>query len=236
VRALLIAIDLPTAAEIGAALQEGWPDVVLLYGDSVEEARATLAREQIDVVLVGGSPSVGGLQLCIDVCEDAHAPVIVVTDRRGLIDPVRAAELGVQDFLWRPISRRAVTRRIRGLLERERATQSVAEQGALEAGELRIDYAARAVTVDGQAVDLNVREYALLYHLARNANSVLAYDTLLAKVWGRRYVGETDVLRVHVERLRLKLGTAPRTGPRIAWRDGLGYAFEHRGRDEAQAS
>ena len=77
-------------------------------------------------------------------------------------------------------------------------------------------------------------ENALLYHLARNANSVLAYDTLLAKVWGRRYVGETDVLRVHVERLRRKLGTAPRTGPRIARRDGLGYAFEHRARNEAQ--
>ena len=149
---------------------------------------------------------------------------------------MRAAELGVQDFLWRPISPRAVTRRIRWLLERQRAPQAGAEQGALEAGGLRIDYAARAVTVDGQTVDLNVREYALLYHLARNANSVLAYDTLLAKVWGRRYVGETDVLRVHVDRLRLKLGKAPRTGPRIAWRNGLGYAFEHRVRNEAQGS
>ena len=233
-RALLVAIDLPTAADIGAALQEGWPEVVLLYADSVEEARATLAREQIDVVLVAGSPSVGGLQLCSDLSECADAPVVVVTERRGLIDPLRAAELGVQDFLWRPLSRRGVTRRVARLLERQRAPQPVADQGALEAGGLRIDYAARAVTVDGQTVELNAREYALLYHLARNANSVLAYDTLLAKVWGRRYVGETDVLRVHVERLRLKLGKTPRTGPRIAWRNGLGYAFEHRVRDEAQ--
>ena len=235
-RALLVAIDLPTAADIGAALQNGWPDVVLLYADSVEEASATLAREQIDVVVVGGSASAGGLQLCSDVCEHAHAPVIVVTDRRGLIDPVRAAELGVQDFLWRPISSRAVTRRIRWLLDRQRAPQSAADQGSLAAGGLQIDYAARTVTVDGQAIDLNLREYALLYHLARNANSVLANDTLLAKVWGRRYVGETDLLRVHVERLRLKLGKPARTGPRIAWRNGLGYAFEHRVPDEVRES
>lgn len=232
-RALLVAIDLPTAADIGAALQQGWPDVVLLHAETVEEAWAKLEREPVDVVLVDGSPSRGGLQLCSDVCERAHVPVIVVTDRRGLIDPVRAAELGVQGFLWRPVSQGEVMRRIRGLLERDGAPQSVDEEGALEMGTLRIDYAARAVTVDGQAVDLNLREYALLYHLARNANSVLAYDTLLAKVWGRRYVGETDVLRVHMERLRLKLGKAPRTGPRITWRDGLGYAFEHRIRSEA---
>ena len=235
-RALLVAIDVPTAADIGAALQEGWPDVVLLQADSLEEARATLAREQIDVVLVGGSPSRGGLQLCSDLSECADAPVILVTDRRGLIDPERAAELGVQDFVWRPISRRAVTRRVRWLLEPQRAPQPAAEEGALEAGGLRIDYAARAVSVDGRAVDLNAREYALLYHLARNANSVLAYDTLLAKVWGRRYVGETDVLRMHVERLRLKLGAASRKGPRIAWRNGLGYAFEHRLANEVQGN
>lgn len=233
VRALLVAIDQSTAADIGAALERGWPDAVLLHADTTDEVRAALEREAIDVVLVGASPSEGGLALCGDVCEHAAVPVILVTDRRGLIDPLRAAELGVQDFLWRPLTQREVTARVRDALEQARAPRPVEAVGALEAGALRIDYGSCAVTVDGRAVDLSPREYALLYHLTRNANSVLAYDTLLAKVWGRRYLGETDVLRVHVERLRLKLGGSPRTGPRIAWREGLGYAFELRARSEA---
>jgi DNA-binding response OmpR family regulator len=233
VRALLVAIDLPTAADIGAALERGWPDVTLLYADSADEVRATLERESVDVVLIGASPAVGGLALCSEICDQASVPVILVTDRRGLIDPLRAAELGVQGFLWRPLTQREVTARVHAIVEQARAPRAVQEADALEAGALHIDYGACAVTVDGHAVDLTAREYALLYHLTRNANSVLAYDTLLAKVWGRRYVGETDVLRIYVERLRLKLGGSPRTGPRIARREGLGYAFEHRARSEA---
>ncbi len=232
-RALLVAIDLPTAAEVSAALERGWPDAVLLYADSVDEACATLEREAIDVVFVGAAASDGGLALCGEICEQANVPVILVTDRRGLIDPVRAAELGVQGILWRPLTAREVTRRVRDVLERARAPRPAGVGNVLEANGLRIDYAACAVTVDGHAIDLSPREYALLYHLTRNANSVLAYETLLAKVWGRRYVGETEVLRVHMERLRLKLGGSRRAGPRIAWREGLGYAFEHRARSEA---
>ena len=232
-RALLVALDLPTAADIGAALERAWPDAVTLYADSVEEARATLERERIDVVLLGASLAEGGLQLCEDVCQHAHAPVILIADRRGLIDPMRAAELGVNDFLWRPLTERAIVARVTSALARAQAPVPVAALAALEAGSLRVDYAACAVSVDGLDVELSPREYALLYHLTRNANSVLAYETLLAKVWGRRYVDETDVLRVHVERLRLKLGAALRTEPRIAWREGFGYAFEHRARSEA---
>lgn len=228
VRALLVALDLPTAAEVGAALQQGWPTAAVLYADSVEEARIALQREHIDVVLLGAPPAAGGLQICEDVCEHAEAPVLLIAERRGLIDSVRAAELGVSDFLWRPLTTREVVRRVQQAMDRARAPLPMGTLSALEAGSLRVDYAACTVTVDGLTVNLSPGEYALLYHLTRNVNSVLATGTLLAKVWGRRYVDETDVLHVHVERLRLKLAGALRSGPRIAGREGFGYAFEHR--------
>jgi DNA-binding response OmpR family regulator len=233
VRALLVALDLPTAAEIGAAFERAWPGTATVFADSLDEARAALDREPVDVVLAGDTPAGGGLGLCADICARTSAPVILVSERRGIIDRIRAAELGVCDFLWRPLTERATVATVRAALDHARQPAPATAVEALEAGPLRIDYSACSVTVDGHAIDLAPDEYALLYHLTRNANSVLAYETLLAKVWGRRYRGEADVLTVHVERLRLKLGASARPGPRITRRDGIGFAFEHRARNEA---
>ena len=90
---------------------------------------------------------------------------------------------------------------------------------------LRIDYASRAVTVDGEVVRLIPAEYSLLFHLTRNTGRVLPHHTLLAKVWGREYTDEIDYLKVYVRRLRQKLEGDPEMIGEIVSERGVGYKF-----------
>lgn len=222
-RALLVALDLPTAGDIGTAIEREWPGSLVSLAESLEEARALLTREHVDVVFLGGTAASGGLQLCADVCDSAPVPVLLVTDRRGLIDRVRAAQLGIQGVLWRPLSQVAIVRAVRAAVATAEAPED--PSGTFAAGPIHMDYETRSVTVDGHAMDLTATEYRLLYHLTRNANSVLAYETLLAKVWGRQYVADREMLKVHVDKLSLKF---PRSGSGtcvIVKHAGFGFAL-----------
>ena len=223
VRALLVALDLPTAGLIGSAIEREWAGSVVSLAESIEDARALLAREHIDVVFLGGSAANGGLQLCADVCESAPLPVLLVADRRGLIDRVRAAQLGIQGILWRPLSENALVRAVHAAVATAQAPDD--PSGTFSAGSIHMNYETRSVTVDGRAMDLTATEYRLLYHLTRNANSVLAYETLLAKVWGRQHVADREMLKAHVDNLSLKF---PRGGPGscvIVKHAGFGFAL-----------
>jgi len=220
---LLVALDLPTAGDIGTAIEREWPGSLVSLAESIEDARTLLGREHIDVVFLGGSATSGGLQLCADVCDSAPVPVLLVTERRGLIDRVRAAQLGIDGVLWRPLSTVAIVRAVRAAVAAADAPED--PSGTFAAGPFHIDYETRSVTLDGHEMDLTATEYRLLYHLTRNANSVLAYETLLAKVWGRQYVADREMLKVHVDRLSLKL---PPGGPGscvIVKHAGFGFAL-----------
>lgn len=182
-------------------------------------------REHVDIVLLGASAANGGLQLCEDVCDSVPVPVLLVAERRSLIDARRAMELGIQGVLWLPLTEGAVVEAVRVACDSTRATNRD-PSGALVAGPLRIDYDAREVTVEGARVNLSAIEYRLLYHLTRNANSVLAYETLIAKVWGRRQSTDRETLRVHIERLRLKIPDGGVQGTyAIVRRAGFGFGF-----------
>ncbi len=177
----------------------------------------------MDVVLLGGSAADGGLQLCADVCDSAPVPVLLVMERRGLVDRVRAAQLGIQGVLWRPLTPRAVAAGVRAVLSAPATPSDPA--GTFAAGPLHVDYESRAVTVDGRVIDLTATEYRLLYHLTRNANSVLAYETLLAKVWGRRHVADREMLKVHIDRLTLKIPGGGQGQHAIVKHAGLGVVL-----------
>lgn len=224
-RALLVALDLPTASQIGDALGQAWPGASISLAATVDDAREHMGREHVDVVLLGASAANGGLQLCEDVCESVPVPVLLVAERRGLIDARRAMELGIQGVLWLPLTPSAVVEAVRAASDAARIS-SQEPSGALVAGPLRIDYGAREVTVEGAPVELSAIEYRLLYHLTRNANSVLAYETLIAKVWGRRQSTDRETLRVHIERLRLKIPSGGVQGTyAIVRRAGFGFGF-----------
>jgi two-component system response regulator RegX3 len=156
-------------------------------------------------------------------------PIIMVTAKASEIDTVVGLEVGADDYVSKPY-------RLRELVARMRAAIRRAQSGAprldddevevLEIGDVRLDADRHEVTIRGEEVNLPLKEFELLELLLANAGRVLTRDTLISRVWGADYVGDTKTLDVHVKRLRAKVEDDPAHPTRIVTIRGLGYKFE----------
>jgi two-component system phosphate regulon response regulator PhoB len=191
-------------------------------------AALQLARtEQPDVVLLDLMlPGLDGLEVCRHLRREADTrrlPIIMLTARGKEIDRVVGLELGADDYVVKPFSPRELLARIRAVLRRVEGADDAPTGWA--AGALQVDEARHAATVDGRAVDLTAKEFALLIALMRADGRVLSREQLLDTVWGYANSGEVEsrTVDVHVRRLRAKLGDEAR---RIVTVKAVGYRFD----------
>jgi DNA-binding response OmpR family regulator len=202
-----------------------WPEADVITAHSAEAALNALKDHSPDIVLLDiVLPDRDGFLLCREIREVSDVPIIIVTSRDSELDKVRGLELGADDYITKPFSPVELLARVRAVLRRSQSqTPTVSE--IFETGRLRIDYSQRIVTAEGRSVKLTPIEYGLLYHLTRNPGQIMTYRTLLAKVWGREYIAETAYLKVHIQRLRRKLGDDATSDTMIVNERGLGYKF-----------
>lgn len=204
--------------------KEGFEVSVAATGPS---ALTEFDRTGADIVLLDLMlPEMSGTEVCRQLRQRSHVPIIMVTARDSEIDKVVGLEIGADDYVTKPYSPRELVARIRAVLRRQSA--EVAESGAptLAAGPVRMDIERHVVTVDGAAVQLPLKEFELLELLLRNAGRVLTRGQLIDRVWGADYVGDTKTLDVHVKRLRSKVEPEPSAPRFIVTVRGLGYKFE----------
>ncbi|RKN39140.1 response regulator transcription factor [Micromonospora endolithica] len=204
--------------------KEGFEVSVAATGPS---ALTEFDRTGADIVLLDLMlPEMSGTEVCRQLRQRSHVPIIMVTARDSEIDKVVGLEIGADDYVTKPYSPRELVARIRAVLRRQSA--DVAESGAptLAAGPVRMDIERHVVTVDGGAVQLPLKEFELLELLLRNAGRVLTRGQLIDRVWGADYVGDTKTLDVHVKRLRSKIEPEPSAPRFIVTVRGLGYKFE----------
>ncbi|MGK5444238.1 response regulator [Micromonospora sp. URMC 105] len=204
--------------------KEGFEVSVAATGTS---ALTEFDRTGADIVLLDLMlPEMSGTEVCRQLRQRSHVPIIMVTARDSEIDKVVGLEIGADDYVTKPYSPRELVARIRAVLRRQSA--EVAESGAptLAAGPVRMDIERHVVTVDGAPVQLPLKEFELLELLLRNAGRVLTRGQLIDRVWGADYVGDTKTLDVHVKRLRSKVEPEPSAPRFIVTVRGLGYKFE----------
>jgi two-component system response regulator RegX3 len=204
--------------------KEGFEVSVAATGTS---ALTEFDRTGADIVLLDLMlPEMSGTEVCRQLRQRSHVPIIMVTARDSEIDKVVGLEIGADDYVTKPYSPRELVARIRAVLRRQSA--EVAEAGAptLAAGPVRMDIERHVVTVDGAPVQLPLKEFELLELLLRNAGRVLTRGQLIDRVWGADYVGDTKTLDVHVKRLRSKIEPEPSAPRFIVTVRGLGYKFE----------
>jgi two-component system response regulator RegX3 len=175
----------------------------------------------LDVML----PGLSGTEVCRTLRQTSAVPVIMLTARDSEVDKVVGLELGADDYVTKPFSHRELLARIRAVLRRRSEPEETAP-AALEAGPVRMDVDRHRVTVDGEAVQLPLKEFELLEILLRNAGRVLTRQQLIDRVWGADYVGDTKTLDVHVKRLRAKVEPEPGSPKHLLTVRGLGYKFE----------
>jgi len=184
-------------------------------------------RTGADIVLLDLMlPEMSGTEVCRQLRQRSHVPIIMVTARDSEIDKVVGLEIGADDYVTKPYSPRELVARIRAVLRRQSVDAVELSTPTLAAGPVRMDVERHVVTVDGAPVQLPLKEFELLELLLRNAGRVLTRGQLIDRVWGADYVGDTKTLDVHVKRLRSKVEPEPSTPRYIVTVRGLGYKFE----------
>ena len=202
-----VATDGVTAFERFEAVQ---PDLVLL-----------------DVML----PRASGIDVCRRIRAISSVPIIMVTAKSSEIDTVVGLEIGADDYVTKPYRLRELVARIRALLRRSSVDatgemERPSEPSAISVGDVALDPDEHVVTVGGVEVTMPLKEFEVLHLLIANAGRVVTRDTLIDRVWGSDYVGDTKTLDVHIKRVRAKIETEPGAPRRIVTIRGVGYKYE----------
>ena len=195
------------------------------------EALARFETVKPDLVLLDVMlPKVSGLDVCRQLRSRSKVPIIMVTARSGEVDTVVGLEVGADDYVAKPYSIREVVARIRAVLRRSPANvaDEVEDVGrsAISIGGVVLDPEEHTVVVDGSERPMPLKEFDLLHMLMVNCGRVVHRETLIDRVWGIDYVGDTKTLDVHIKRLRTKVESDPSTPTRITTIRGVGYRFE----------
>ncbi len=230
---ILVVEDEPSfveALEIGLR-REGFDVEVATDGIAALERFKQVEPDLVllDVML----PRASGIDVCRQLRSQSNVPIIMVTAKASEIDTVVGLEVGADDYVTKPYRIRELVARIRVQLRRvhgdaaSEPPRPEADGGAaIHVGGVVLDPEAHHVTVDGAEVALPLKEFEVLHLLLANAGRVLTRETLIDRVWGSDYVGDTKTLDVHIKRLRGKVEADPAHPSRIVTIRGLGYKFE----------
>lgn len=193
-----------------------------------EEALAKYQAGQHDMILLDVMlPRMSGVDVCREIRTTSDVPIIMVSARREEIDAVVGLEVGADDYVAKPYRVRELVARMRSILRRTGSRAEVVEAlGPLVVGDVILDRDRHEVEIRGEAVELPLKEFELLGVLMENAGLVLTRQTLIDRVWGYDYVGDTKTLDVHVKRLRSKVEEDPSSPRQIKTIRGMGYKFE----------
>ncbi|MBQ2228660.1 MAG: response regulator transcription factor [Firmicutes bacterium] len=178
--------------------------------DKAEDGRKGLEMAEsgaYDLVLLDIMlPELNGLEVLRRLRRSSDVPVIVLTARDAVMDKVSGLDMGADDYVTKPFAIEELLARIRLALRRGGASKM--KEDLLVCGSLSLSVPRHEVRWDGSEIDLTSREFSLLQTLLENKNVVLSRDSLLEKVWGYDYMGETNVVDVYVRYLRNKMAAA----------------------------
>jgi two-component system KDP operon response regulator KdpE len=200
------------------------PDYRLVEAATAKEGIAQAAGRNPDVILLDlGLPDKDGLQLTRELREWTATPIIVLSARGREQDKVAALDVGADDYLTKPFGVDELLARIRVALRHASHPPGTPTEPVFEAGELRVDLAARRVTRGGTEVHLTPTEYKLLTVLIKHAGKVITHRQLLKEVWGVNYINQAHYVRVYVGQLRQKLEADPARPRLLQTEPGVGY-------------
>lgn len=180
-----------------------------------EENKNKIRLILLDVMM----PKLDGWSVLRQIRQESKVPIIMLTARGEEQDELFGFELGVDEYISKPFSPKILVARVEAILKRSEAiNKEVKDLGGIE-----IDTQGRTVSIDGQTIDLSLREYELLIYLIQNQGIALSRDKILNNVWNYDYYGDSRTIDSHIKKIRHKLG---KKGKYIQTIRGIGYKFE----------
>lgn len=195
-----------------AAAQRSNPDLIIL-----------------DIML----PGIDGLEVCRRLRANPTTqdiPILMLTAKDDVRDRIAGLDTGADDYLTKPFSFEELVARIRAILRRQNRGRGDGEDAShgqiLQFGDLYLNTSTREVTRHGRQIELTATEYNLLLLFMSHPRQVLDRQTILNRVWGYDFLGETNIIEVYVRYLREKIEDSPSTPRLIQTIRGVGYVLK----------
>ena len=222
-RLLLIEDELDIQKFLHCSLEEAGYQVEAASNGKTAERLAIEGEYDILVVDLG-LPDTDGISLILRLRQlGLQAPVLILSARRSVDDRVRGLEQGGDDYLTKPFALAELLARLRNLLRRN--SPQASEATRLRVLDLELDLLKRAASRSGEDLQLTAQEFVLLEYLCRNAGRVVTRSMILDQVWGMRIQPDTNVVDVHIYRLRGKVDIDGKQ-PLIRTLRGVGYVLK----------
>jgi DNA-binding response OmpR family regulator len=191
------------------------------------EALDRFAEQRFDLVVLDIMlPKLDGIEVCRRLRSRSQVPIIMLTARDDEIDKVLGLEIGADDYITKPFSVREFRSRVRAALRRAEMVRGRAgSDEPITAGDLRIDFERRAVSIRQENVRLTYVEFEILAALAASPGRVFTREVLLEHVWGDSAYRDPRTIDVHIRHLREKIERDPRSPEYLFTVRGVGYRF-----------
>jgi two-component system, OmpR family, response regulator VicR len=224
---VLVIEDDPGIIEVvSLCFQLRWSGTTVISAADGRKGIDLVETETPDVVILDiGLPDIDGYQVLKEIRRFSDVPVLMLTVRGEDTDIAKGLELGADDYITKPFSHIELIARVQAVLRRSQGLAITDEERPFTSGKLAVDFSRNEVMLQGKPVKLTSTERKLLYHLIRNEGRILSHETLLSKVWGDTYNDARDLLRVHIQHLRQKLGDNTESPNIIVTEHGIGYKF-----------
>jgi two-component system, OmpR family, KDP operon response regulator KdpE len=220
---ILVIEDEPAARTVLQVMlaQQGYQ---CLYASTGAGGVASILQYEPNAILLDlGLPDLDGIEVTRRIRQHSAAPIIVVSARAQEAQKIAALDEGANDYVTKPFEAGELLARVRVALRAAPPTDAGPPSGMTTVGELTVDFDRRRVTVRGRAVHLTPIEYRLFSVLVRAPGRVLTHPQILQQVWGPRYAGQMNYLRVYMKKLRYKIEPEPARPKYLLNEPGVGY-------------
>ena len=182
----------------------------------------------LDIML----PKMDGLTVCKKIRSSLNVPILMLTAKDEEIDKILGLELGADDYITKPFSVRELMARIKANLRKSeiKDNNNIIEDNKskkIVVGSLELDLDRFEAKVDGEIIDLTIREFEVLKFLANQAGQVITREVLLEKVWGYEYYGDIRTVDVTVRRIRGKIEKDTANPKILITKRGVGYYIKN---------
>ncbi|WP_273323279.1 response regulator [Vallitalea guaymasensis] len=204
----------------------------VIQSETGEEALGKLRNNHVDIILLDLMlPGIDGLEVLRKIRgTEAYKeiPVIMLTAKNEEFDTVLGLEMGADDYIGKPFGIHELLARMKAVFRRTKDNKNNREEKEeiLYIGELTINKLTHEVTIRDNQLELPLKEFELLYILAKNRGRVFDRQYLLDKIWGYDYYGETRTVDVHIRSLRKKIERDDKNPEHIKTVRGVGYKYK----------
>ena len=200
---------------------------VFTANDGVNAVKIAKAEKPSLMLLDLMLPGIDGFDVCKEIKrndEMKKTSIIMLTAKGEELDKILGLELGADDYITKPFSVRELLARVKAVLRRTNSVGEI-EDDVYDSQNLKVDFERHEVCVKGNKIDLTLKEFELLQILIKNKGKILTRETLLDKIWGYEYIGETRTVDVHIRYLRKKIEEDDKNPRFIETIRGVGYRF-----------